>query len=189
MSKYVIDERTLTGLGNAIRSVTGSNKRFTPDEMIEEVTNILNATTYILVDQDGNEYPAVWVESDTVCNATANDIRKGSVAITPDGVIEGTKEIPAYHTVEGMRVIAAGKNFTLEKIGKASAFSKLQALFCTDSVAADKVCINTKVYAVNSNSVLSNVTVDDKTQSINFGMTNDTDTPYIIRYFTYREEY
>jgi hypothetical protein len=61
--------------------------------MIDEVRNILDAATFILVDKDGNEYPAVYVESDAVITATANDIRKGCTAVTAEGVVVGTLEV------------------------------------------------------------------------------------------------
>lgn len=193
MEKYVIDGATLEGLGDSIRSVTGSTKKFTPDEMIEEVKNILDATTFILVDTDGNEYPAVYVDSDTVCTATANDIRKGSVAITPEGVIEGTKEIPAYHTNAGFKTIPNGSNFILHT--KDYDYTDFQAIVClfntkpTDSVAADKVVINGSVYPVQSTSAVAEVTKNAEPAGIDFGIVNDTGAPCIVRYFMYKEIY
>lgn len=195
MEKYVIDGATLEGLGDSIRSVTGSTKKFTPDEMIEEVKNILDATTFILVDTDGNEYPAVYVDSDTVCTATANDIRKGSVAITPEGVIEGTKEIPAYHTTEGYTLVDAGKDFAIPIKNGRYDYTKLQALLCayntspSKSVSTDRVVIGDSVYAVNSIEPISTVTINAEKATIELNITNDSDTIYIIRYFTYKEEY
>lgn len=195
MEKYVIDGATLEGLGDSIRSVTGSTKKFTPDEMIEEVKNILDATTFILVDTDGNEYPAVYVDSDTVCTATANDIRKGSVAITPEGVIEGTKEIPAYHTTEGYALVIAGKDFSIPIKDDRCDYTKLQALLCayntspSKSVSTDRVVIGDSVYAVNSTEAISTVTINAEKATIELNITNDSDTIYIIRYFTYKEEY
>lgn len=193
MAKYIIDSETLEGLGDSIRSVTGSTKKFTPEEMIEEVRNILDATTFILVDQDGNEYPAVYVDSDTVCTATANDIRKGSVAITPDGVIEGTKEIPVYHTTEGFKAITNGSKFTLTV--KNYDYTKFQAIIClfnktlSNSVAADKVVINGSVYPVQSTSPIATVSKNTETTQIDLGITNDSGAPCVVRYFMYKEIY
>lgn len=195
MSKYVIDSETMEGLGDAIRSVTGSDKRFTPDEMMAEVRDILNATTFVLVDKDGNEYPAVYIDSDVVITAGANDIRKGYTAITADGVVEGTKVIPAYHTTEGCRVIPSGSAFSLKILNGRYAYTKLQALLCpfnnstADSVATDRVVIGDKVYPVNSTEAIAEVITDPQTESIVLGLINDSDNPYIVRYFTYKEEY
>lgn len=193
MAKYIIDSNTLEGLGDSIRSVTGSTKKFTPEEMIEEVRNILDATTFILVDQDGNEYPAVYVDSDTVCTATANDIRKGSVAITPDGVIEGTKEIPVYHTNAGFKSVPNGSRLTVST--KIYDYTDFQAIVClfnaklTNSVAADKVVINGKLYPVQSTSAIAEVTKNSDQAHIDLGIVNDTGKPCVIRYFMYKEIY
>lgn len=194
MAKYIIDSSTLEGLGDAIRSVTGTTKTYTPEEMIEEVKDILNSTTFILVDADGNEYMASYLDSDTVVTATANDIRKGTTAITSDGLIEGEKEIPAYHTREGAKLIAAGDECKLSGMPDYN-FTKLQALFCaynssmSESVATNKVSINRSVYSVSSTEVLATVTIDAENEAIVFGIVNDSDSPIVIRYFTYREEY
>lgn len=194
MGKYVIDGATLEGLGDSIRSVTGSTKKFTPDEMIEEVKNILDATTFILVDTDGNEYPAVYVDSDTVCTATANDIRKGSVAITPEGVIEGTKEIPTYRAVEGHEVVDAEQSMNIFLYSDMCQYTVLQAIVCRygtsmkNSVSSEKVVIDGSVYNVGSTEVLSTVTVDTDTQTIKLGINNDSESPVIVRYMIIKED-
>lgn len=193
MAKYIIDSDTLDNLGNAIRTVNGSTKKYTPEEMVEEVSNLLNAATFILVDKDGNEYPAMYVESDIEFTATANDIRKGAVAITAEGITTGTKEIPAYYTTEGIAAVPPGSEFIID-INRCE-FTKLQTLMCAfntnlaNSVATDKVSINGKVYPVNSTEVIATVTVDSANNRINLGITNDSTKPYVLRYFTYKEEY
>ena len=45
--------------------------------------------TYLLYDEAGNEFVGVVVSEETVFTATANDIRKGTVAVTEKGVTEG----------------------------------------------------------------------------------------------------
>lgn len=194
MEKYVIAGATLEGLGDSIRSVTGSTKKFTPDEMIEEVKNILDATTFILVDTDGNEYPAVYVDSDTVCTATANDIRKGLVAITPEGIIEGTKEIPTYRAVEGYEVVDAEQSMNIFLYSDMCQYTVLQAIVCRyctsmkNSVSSEKVVIDGSVYNVGSTEVLSTVTVDIDTQTIKLGINNDSESPVIVRYMIIKED-
>lgn len=149
--------------------------------------------TYILVDEKGNQVPAVMVDNETVLDATANDIRKGKVAVNYSGVTTGTKEIPAYYTMEGAKYVPAGSPFvvTLQRYN----YTKLQALVCvyntslSDSVATEKVSINGKVYAANSSEEIATVTIDDENSQINLGITNNEDTPRIMRYFTYKEEY
>lgn len=149
--------------------------------------------TYILVDESGNEYPAVAVSEETVFDATANDIRQGKVAVTDSGVTTGTKEIPAYYTSEGVQAVPGGSAFTITNM-KNCEYTKLQALICkfntslSDSVATDKVSINDGVYAVDSTEIVATVTVDVENSTINLGITNEGTVPYVIRFFTYKEE-
>ena len=150
---------------------------------------------YILVDENGTEYPAVLVDEETVFDADANDIRAGKIAATDDGVTVGTKEIPSYITTEGAQAIPAGNEIVIKLMNGKHRFTKLQAMVCAfnksleDSVAVEKVCINANVYNISSTEVLSTVTVDDETQSIKLGITNESDAPVVIRYITYKEEY
>lgn len=195
MAKYVIDGSTLQNLANAIRKVNGETKSYTPTEMIEAVTNIMDSATYILVDEAGNEIPAVYVDSEMVFTATANDIRIGTTAVNNDGVVEGEKEIPAYHTTEGVVAVPAGKTFEFAiKKGDRYDYTKLQAIICrfdqslANSVSAEKVAINDNVYATGSAVSLSTISIDHTNKKINFGITNTGSTPCVIRYFTYKEE-
>lgn len=181
----------LTSIADSIRERTGETGKLTLDQMTEEIEYMPagdDGETYILVDENGNEIPAVLTEEEVDLTATANDIRLGSIAVTDDGVIEGTKEIPPYITTEGMVFVTAGKKFEIKTLGDNTIFTKLQALFCKSSVITDKVCINSKVYPTGSKEVLSTVSVDTDNRIVNFGITNDTTVPYMIRYFTYREE-
>ena len=151
--------------------------------------------TYVLIDEEGNEIPAIYIGEETIFDATANDIREGKMAVSGDGVVIGTKEIPAYITTESTRVITAGKPLTITMRDGKHQYTKLQAIVCAynttmnNSVAAQQVCINSNMYLVDSTEVLSAVTIDDDTQSIVFGINNDTSKSVIIRYFTYKEEY
>jgi hypothetical protein len=150
--------------------------------------------TYTLKFDDGTEIPAVETESAVTLTATENDIRKGTYAVTNDGVVEGQKVIPSYYTSEGATLISPGKEFKISGLENYE-YTKLQAIICTynnstsKSVSAIKVAINSKIYNVKSTSELSTVTVDESTKSIKFGITNDESTTCVIRYFTYREEY
>lgn len=149
---------------------------------------------YILVDEEGNEYPAVMVNEETVFDATANDIREGKTAGTEDGVTVGTKEIPLYITTEGIEVITAGSPMVITLNDGKHAYTKLQAVVCpyntslTNSVAVEKTCIEDHVYAVGSTEILSDVTIDDDEKAIKLGITNTSAKPVLIRYFTYKEE-
>lgn len=152
--------------------------------------------TYILVDEDGNEIPAVFVTEETIFDATANDIRLGKTAATEDGILTGEKVIPSYNTAEGSRLIPNGSTFIIPNIDTTINYydySKLQVIICgynssmSNSVSAEKVCINDKVYNVNSIESIASVTKDHNNKSINLGITNNTGKPCIVRYFTYKE--
>lgn len=168
--------------------------------LIGKVTGVIvtadSFETYMLVCEDGTELPAVYVEDEVTFTATANDIRLGTVAASAEGVVEGTKDIPAYHTTESICLIMPGESFTipLSSMDK-YAYTKLQAIICpfntslTDSVAAEKISVEDNVYPVQSTEPLSVVEKDNENKSINLGITNDTDLTYLIRYFTYKEIY
>ena len=151
---------------------------------------------YILIDEDGNEIPAVFVTEETVFDATANDIRLGKTAATEDGIVTGEKVIPGYITTEGARLISAGSSITIPNCDTSINdydYTKLQVIVCayntdmSDSVSAEKVCINDKVYNVNSTDSMASVTKDHDNKSINLGITNNTGKPCVIRFFTYKE--
>ena len=193
MAKYIIEDTTLQGLADAIRKVSGTDRTYTPTEMIEAVTTILENGAYILVDENGVEVPAVFVDEVTRFTATANDIRIGTTAVTDSGVTEGTKEIPAYITHEGFKLIPDGSSFILYT--KYYDYKKLQAVICkfntsmTDSVAAEKVAINGSVYPVQSTAAESIIIKNEENQSINFGIVNNSGAPYLIWFFMYKEVY
>lgn len=194
MAKYIIDSDTLTGLADALRDVTGKERKFTPDEMIEEVTHILDSLTYILVDENGVEVPAVFVENEVVFDATANDIRIGKVAVTGDGVTTGTKEIPNYRAVEGHVTVKPGKQLSIPLFSDMCQYTKLQVIICAyntsiaDSVSSEKVAINGKLYDVESTAALTTVRVDSSSQIIELGLANEKDYSLVIRYMIIKED-
>lgn len=150
--------------------------------------------TYILVDEKGNEVAATLVDNETSFDATANDIRQGKVAATNSGVTVGTKEIPAYNTSQGRRTIKPGASLVIPMYSDKCQFTKFQAIIClyntavSDSLAAQLVAIEDKLYEVGSTAELATITVDVENQSINLGITNDGDTSLVIRYMTIKEE-
>lgn len=150
--------------------------------------------TYVLEDEKGHEFAGVMVENTAVFDATPNDIRRGKVAATAEGVTTGEKEIPAYHTTEGTALIPVGSPFSIKLQDGRHDYTKLQVIICkyngsmSGSVASEKVAINDKVYAVGSTEVLAEVTTDPENKTINLGITNEGATPCVIRYFTYKEE-
>lgn len=152
------------------------------------------ANAYILVDDSGKEYAAVLMDEETALDATENDIRAGKYAATDNGVVQGTKEIPSYNTSEGYKLIPKGSKVRITGVTDCE-YTKLQALVCafnssiSKSVATEKVCIDGGVYPVNSAEQIATVTVEAENFAISLGITNDGDTPVLIRYFMYKEIY
>lgn len=165
------------------------------DDLVQKAADYL-PKTYILVDEKGNEVVGTLVEQQTVFDATPNDVREGKVFASELGMKTGEKVIPSYNTTEGIKVITVGSEckILLNHLDKYD-FTKLQVIICpfnsslSDSVAANKVSINGNVYEANSAEVLSTVEKNDVDKTIELGITNDTDKPLILRYFTYKEIY
>ena len=152
--------------------------------------------TVILECEDGTEVVGVIVDSEKVFTADENDIRQGKIAATDKGVTTGTKVIPSYHTFQGTRFVPAGTTFYIplpEQDGYD--FTELQALMCqyggtlAGSVVTEKVSIGGVVYPVASAEALATVEKDAENKAIQFGITNNANLPFILRYFTYKEIY
>lgn len=151
--------------------------------------------TYVLMDQNGREVVATYVDEETIFDATENDVREGKVFANETGVVTGTKFIPSYVVAEGVKVIPAGSKFAITHLSDNDRhkFTKLQAAMCdfntslSDSVSTYMISVLGAVYAVQSTTPIANVVSDDATLSIDFGIINDTNKPKILRYFTYKE--
>ena len=154
----------------------------------EEAQNV-----YLLVTEDGEEFVQLNGQKEVELTATANDIRLGTTAVTEKGVTEGAKDIPSYHTEQGVRAIRENSQFVLPFRTNQYDYTKLQAMTApfnnslSESVAVDRIVIEDAVYLPGSTEPISTVTKDDENKSINFGIMNG-DSPSVIRYFTYREE-
>lgn len=187
-----------------IQVKSGGNNRKAIDFLKEQIQAVIEAKhlevpvqAYILVDEDGNEIgSAVLVDEEVTLDATSNDIRLNKTAVTDNGVTVGEKVIPAYHTYEGFRVIPAGSTVTIpnmDSIIDNYDYTKLQVIICSfntnvdDSVAAEKISIDSNVYNVQSVEPISTVTKNHESKVIELGITNNSDTPWIARFFTYKE--
>lgn len=187
---------SLKSLANSVREKTGASELLTIDEMragVDYLPSTADDNTFILVDEDGNEIPAVLTKNEVDLTATANDIRLGSIAVTDDGVTTGEKEIPVYHTYEGYRAVSKNSKFALAH--PHYDYTKLQAIIClfntntSNSTAAIKVGINNYVYDIASNTPTAAIIKNHDGKSIDFGLTNDTGKNCIIRYIMYKEIY
>lgn len=195
MANYVyIDEAYFARMAQTIRSVTGDDSKYTPEEMIQKVTNIMDSAMYILVDADGNEIPAVFVENETMFDATANDIRLGKVAASQNGVVTGKKEIPNYRAQEGVVFAETNAEMNIPLFSDICEYTALQVIVCeynmsvVNSVSSQKVVIGSKVYDVGSATILANVTVDTTAQTIKLGLRNTGTKRMVLRYMIIKEE-
>lgn len=151
--------------------------------------------TLILEDENGNEIMGVVTENAVVLTADAKrDIRQGKIAVTDAGIVEGGKIIPSYFTSHGAKKIAAGGKFTIRLTTLDTYdYTVFHGMICawntslSNSVATDRVVILDKVYPVQSTEAIANVTKDDASKSVVLGITNNTDTAFVIRYITYKE--
>jgi hypothetical protein len=188
----------IKAIADAIRAKTGTTAPLTLDEMAESI-EFLEADggspleTLILVDEDGYEMAATLTEEEVELTATPNDIRIGTTAVTDTGVTVGEKEIPSYYTNEGFKAIPNGSRIVLTT--QSYDYTKLQAIICSfntslsNSTSAEKVAINGNLYPVRSTSVEATITKNDELTQIDFGITNDSGSPYVVRYFMYKEIY
>lgn len=152
--------------------------------------------TMVLEDENGNRVVAVLVDQEVDFTATANDIRKGMVAATDDGVTVGEKFIPTYLTTEGVEYVHPGTEYSVRlPDNDLYDYTKFQAIICpnnvslSDSVSCERVVINDNVYNVLSTESIHEIMINSEDKVIEFGIKNTSDIPYLIRYFTYKEVY
>ena len=149
--------------------------------------------TFVIQDENGNEVTAVVTDQEQIFTATDNDVREGFVYASDSGVSTGTKNIPAYHTSEGYKIVTDGSKFIVQFPNYK--YTKLQAIICpynvsfAGSVAAEKVAIDGKVYPVQSTVAEADISLNDTVGYVDFGLTNTSGKLYLIRYFTYKEIY
>lgn len=188
----------IRNVADAIRDKTGLTEKLTIEQMAQEVAWLEGETddtaTYILVDENGNEIAAVATDEIVEIDGEADDVREGVTVVTGDGITVGTKEIPAYHTREGFRVVPNNREFVIPTTTHYD-YTKLQAIICPyertpqTSVSAEKISVEDKVYNVQSTEPLAEVLKDAGNLRIDLGIINESGKTYLIRYFMYKEIY
>jgi hypothetical protein len=150
--------------------------------------------TLIIEDENGAQLTGVITENTVVFDATPNDVREGKTYAGDDGIQVGEKVIPSYHTFHGTKAIAAGGQFTIRlSTLDAYDYTVFHGMICqwntslSNSVATDRVIVLDKVYPAQSTEAISSVTKDDNTKSVVLGITNNTNSRFVIRYMTYKE--
>lgn len=152
--------------------------------------------TFILTDDDGNEFTGVVTDQKKVFDAGLNDIRAGKVAANSEGVVVGEKDIPGYRTTAGMELIAPESSISipLSQFSQYdyTVFQCMIALANLDdldnSIETTMVSIKDGVYKVNSTEKLADVSKNSNTKSIDLNINNNSENRYVVYYFTYREE-
>jgi hypothetical protein len=152
--------------------------------------------TFVLVDENGNEVTAIITDQEQIFTATDNDVREGFVYASDDGVSTGTKVIPSYHTYTGFRMITKGSTATIPNLDASIDiydYTKLQTIICSfntnasKSVSAEKISIDDNVYNVLSAEPIATIAKNHETKTINLNIINDSNTHWILRFFTYKE--
>lgn len=158
--------------------------------LIDTLENPDDISYCVTVDGESKAYAQLHGQEKVTLTATPNDIRINTSAITSEGYTEGEKEIPAYHSRTGKKFILAGEVVTLT-IPRYD-YSELQATVSnfntsmSDSVEVIATTIEDSVYEAKSTLKLADITLDDSTTTINFGITADQKS--VLRYFTMKEE-
>lgn len=145
--------------------------------------------------EDGTILEGVIANDAPVITATPKDVRKGKTFIASNGVVEGQKDIPSYRTHKGIYGVFPGEQCSIPLSHyDLYNYTKLQCIIAPynttleNSVAANKVVINDYLYEVNSTEILSTVTKNAETKSIDLNIINTTDNDLIVHYFTYKKE-
>lgn len=150
--------------------------------------------TVIIEDTDGNELTGVVTDSEVTLTATRADVKIGKVFVSNDGIEEGT-DTRTYRTTQASRLVLPGEDFSipLNEYDKYN-YTKFQAVIAEfnttefDSTSVSKIAINDAIYAVNSTNKLADITKNSFTKSVDFNITNNTNSTYIIYYSTFKEE-
>lgn len=145
--------------------------------------------------EDGTVLNGVVTEEPPVITATPNDIRLGKTVILSDGLVEGTKDIPAYRTRMGAKVILPQKNFSVQLSNHdLYDYTKIQCIVVKHSSdyseSADSlfITIDDNVYSIETHNKVSSITKDIDNKSIDLNIMNDGEDVCALRYFTCREE-
>lgn len=159
------------------------------------VGGLIIPKSFVLVDENNVELVGVTVGEETVLTADPKtDIREGKIAATEDGVVTGSKVIPAYETTQKTQLILPGAAYSIPLSAyNRYNYTKFQGIIAkynadpTKRMAANKIVIDDSVYSVNSSEVLSDVTKNAETKSIDLNIINDTEEIYMIYFFTYKQ--
>ena len=148
--------------------------------------------SYVLANADGTQkvYAQLSSKDPITLTATENDIRLGSTAITNEGYIEGAKDIPAYYSSYGEKVLQAGEEatITIHEYDYKSLMVTI-APYNTNidgSTAIKYVSVDNAIYEAKDTTKLGDITTDTENERINLGISVTEKS--VLRYFVVREE-
>lgn len=150
--------------------------------------------TFTLVDESGTELIGVVTDNEVKLTASSSDIKIGKIAAIDEGFVEGT-DTKTYRTTQGRELVASGDSISilLPQYDKYD-YTKFQCMIApfntsdADSVAVDKIVIDSCVYNTGSTIKIADVTKNNTNKSIDLNITNSTDSYVVVHYFTYKEE-
>lgn len=150
--------------------------------------------TVKIVDENGNEILGVVTENLVVFDAKPSDVKINKTFASDDGVQIGENTI-TYRTTQGRRGIPSGSSVSIPLSDYAQYdYTKFQCIITSfntnlnNSTAAIKISINDDVFNVGSTDVVSSITKNIESESIDLNITNDTDNIIVVYYMTYKEE-
>lgn len=170
-----------------------TDKIATYSDLIDELENPDDITYLVTLDGENSAYTVLHGQEKVELNATPNDVRVGTTVVAENGVMDGKKVIPSYHTEQGVKIIPANSELKIKFIDEQYDYTQLQAMTApyntclADSVAVNRVVIDGSVYNTGSTTPVSSVTKDTENKTIDLGIVNG-EFVSVIRYFTYREE-
>lgn len=151
--------------------------------------------TLVIEDDEGNALmTGVVTDQEVIFDAIPADVKIGKTFASDSGVAIGT-DTKTYRTIHGTSLVLPGENFSilLEEYDSYN-YTQFQAMISVfnttkyDSVEIDRISLYDSIYNVDSNIKLSEVTKNTINKTIDFNLTNDTDSVYIIHFNTYKEE-
>ena len=148
--------------------------------------------SYVLANADGTQkiYAQLSSKEPITLTATENDIRLGSTAITNVGYTEGAKDIPAYHSMYGKKIIQAGQEASLTNYEYD--YKNLMVTIAPynssigESTSINYVSVDDAMYEAKNVAKLADITKDASSETINLGITVTEKS--VLRYFVVREE-
>lgn len=168
-----------------------TDKLSTYPELINELDNE-EQVSYVLANADGSQkiYAQLSSREPIKLTAGANDIRLNTSAITNEGYTEGTKDIPAYFSGYGKKILPANTEVTItnHEADYKSIMITISSYntSMSDSVNVKYSSVDNSIYETNSTNKISDITKDTSNEQIKLGITVTEKS--VLRYFVVREE-